>query len=342
MTISIAPHLIKLTAKRNLSRGESSALIEAFMSGEVPAEQMAEALLALKSKGETVEEITGAALAMRRKAEPFPLPAALQQNAIDTCGTGGDNQHTYNISTAAAFVIAGAGVPVVKHGNKAVSSKSGSADVLRTLGVNVDMREQTALRCLEHANICFLMAPRYHAAMKHVAPVRQELKTRTIFNLLGPLTNPAGVKRQVVGVFSKAWVEPIAQVLKELGSIHAWVAHGEDGMDEMTTTTPTFVAELKNGKIRTFTIEPEKLGIPLARPENLRGGDAETNAKALRDVLEGKPSPYADIVILNAAAGLIVGGGAGVLKEGVDIARHSITKGSALKSLENLARISQS
>ncbi len=213
--------------------------------------------------------------------------------------------------------------------------------MLREFGINMDMDEETARRCLKKANICFLMAPRYHAAMKHVAPVRQELKTRTIFNLLGPLANPAGVKRQVIGVFAKEWVEKLAHVLKELDSLHAWVVHGLDGMDEITTTAPTFVAELKNGAIRTFIIDPEIFGIPRAQAQDLKGGDAKINASALQGVLQGKPGSYADIVIVNAAAGLIVGGAAEDLKEGIALARRSIKEGSALESLENMTAISQ-
>jgi anthranilate phosphoribosyltransferase len=261
-------------------------------------------------------------------------------NAIDVVGTGGDASGSYNISTCAAFIVAGAGVPVAKHGNRALSSKSGAADVLTALGVKIELDPEQISRCIAEAGIGFMFAPSHHPAMKHVGPTRVELGTRTIFNLLGPLSNPAGVKRQMVGVFSKQWVEPLAHVLKNLGSERAYVVHGSDGLDEITTSGPTTVAALENGSIRTFEITPEDVGLPRAKPEALRGGDAEANAAALKTVLQNKQSPYHDIAVFNAAAALVVAGAASDLKKGVALAQKSIASGEAEGRLDRLIAVS--
>jgi anthranilate phosphoribosyltransferase len=257
-------------------------------------------------------------------------------------GTGGDASGSFNISTCAAFIVAGAGVPVAKHGNRALSSRSGAADVLGALGVKIELPPEAVARCISDAGIGFMFAPAHHPAMKNVGPTRVELGTRTIFNLLGPLSNPAGVKRQMVGVFSRQWIEPLAHVLKNLGSESAWVVHGSDGLDEITISGPTSVATLEKGKITTFEITPESVGLNRAKPEALRGGDAEHNAKALTDVLKGKRNAFRDVAILNAAAGLVVAGRAKELKDGVAVATKSIDSGEAEGRLERLIAVSNS
>src|SRR3989454_8331934 len=271
-----------------LSREEAARGLDTMMSGEATPSQMGGLLMALRIRGETVDEITGAVTAMRQKMLRVRAPA----DAIDVVGTGGDASGSFNISTCAALIVAGAGVPVAKHGNRALSSRSGAADVLAALGVNIELTPEGVSRCIKQAGIGFMFAPAHHPAMKNVGPTRVELGTRTIFNLLGPLSNPAGVKRQMVGTFSKQWVEPMAQVLKNLGSESIWVVHGSDGLDEITTAGPTSVAALEHGRVRTFEIDPESLGIARVNPEALRGGDAETNAAALKAVLEGRKSAY--------------------------------------------------
>jgi len=258
---------------------------------------------------------------------------------MDVVGTGGDASGTYNVSTGSAFVVAGAGVPVAKHGNKALSSKSGAADVLVALGVNIDADMALVKQAIWEAGIGFLMAPRHHSAMRHVMPARLELGTRTVFNLLGPLSNPAHVTRKFVGVFAKQWVEPFAQVLGRLGCTAAWVVHGSDGLDEMTTTGPSFVAELKNGKITTFEVSPEDVGIARAKPEYLKGGDPATNAASIRALLDGAPGAYRDIVLYNAGAALVVAGKAANLKDGVGLAARSIDSGAAKTALDKLCAI---
>ncbi|MGB9055272.1 MAG: anthranilate phosphoribosyltransferase, partial [Pseudolabrys sp.] len=295
-------------------------------------------LMALRVRGETVEEITGAVTTMRAKMLGVKAPA----DAVDVVGTGGDASGSFNISTCAAFIVAGAGVPVAKHGNRALSSRSGAADVLQALGVKIELNADQVGTCIRDAGIGFMFAPAHHPAMKNVGPTRVELGTRTIFNLLGPLSNPARVKRQMVGTFSKQWVEPMAQVLKNLGSESIWVVHGSDGLDEITTAGLTTVAALENGKIRTFEVGPEDAGLSRAKPEALRGGDAEHNARALLDVLKGKPSPFRDIAILNAAAGLIVAGKAKDLKQGAMLAAKSIEAGEAEGRLDRLIAVSNS
>ena len=292
--------------------------------------------MALRVRGETVDEITGGIITMRDKMLRIKAP----DNAVDVVGTGGDSIGTYNISTASGFVVAGAGVPVAKHGNKAVSSKSGSADVLTALGINLDCDMILVEKALFEAGMCFMLAPRHHGAMRHVGGARVELATRTIFNLLGPMSNPAGVKRQLVGVFSRDWIVPMAEVLRQLGSEHVWVVHGSDGLDEMTTTGPTYVAELKDGEITTFEVTPEDAGLPLADLDDLKGGDAETNALALNALLDGHQNPYRDIVLMNSAATLVTAGVADNLKHGAELAAQSIDSGAARKVLEKLVEIS--
>lgn len=328
--------LAKVATGATLSETEAEAAFGIIMSGNATPSQMGGFLMALRVRGETVEEITGAARTMRAKAVQVEAPAG----TIDTCGTGGDAAGTYNISTAVAFVVAGCGVPVAKHGNRAISSKSGAADVLSALGVNLDADFALVRQALWEANIGFLMAPRHHTAMRNVAPTRVELGTRTIFNLMGPLSNPAGAKRQLLGVFDARWVEPIARVLHRLGSEAAWVVHGSDGLDEITTTGPTDVAALKDGTVTAFQITPEDAGLPRSSLADLRGGDAETNAEALRAVLAGATGAYRDIVLLNAAAALIVAGRATDLRTGVSLAADSIATGAARTALDRLAAIS--
>ncbi len=255
-------------------------------------------------------------------------------------GTGGDGSGSVNVSTCASFIVAGAGVPVAKHGNRALSSKSGAADCLAALGIKIDLSPEQVGRCVNEAGIGFMFAPSHHPAMKNVGPTRVELATRTIFNLLGPLSNPAGVRRQMVGVFSRQWVQPLAQVLKNLGSESVWVVHGSDGLDEITLTGPTFVAALENGNIRTFEVTPEDAGLPRAGGDALKGGDAEANAAALRDVLEGRPGAFRDVALLNAAAALIVAGKAKTLKDGVALGTKSLDGGGAMNKLKQLIAVS--
>jgi anthranilate phosphoribosyltransferase len=306
-----------------------------MMGGNATPSQMGAFLMALRVRGETVEEITGGALAMRARAEAVKAPAG----AIDTCGTGGDAKGTWNVSTAAALVLAAHEIPVAKHGNRALSSKTGTADVFGALGVNIDCHFSLIEKALNEANIGFLMAPRHHGAMRHVGPTRVELGTRTIFNLLGPLSNPAGAKLQLMGVFARQWVEPLAQVQKGLGAEKVWVVHGSDGMDELTTTGPSFVAELADGEVTTFEVSPTDAGLDIARPEDLLGGAPEENARALRAVLEGEKGAFRDIVVLNTAAGLIVAERAANLAEGAEMAQAALDDGRALRTLEKLAAI---
>ena len=277
----------------SLSESEAASAFGIIMSGEATDVQIGAFLLALRVRGETVEEITGAARTMRAKATGVQAP----EGAIDIVGTGGDAKGTYNISTCTALVPAGAGALVAKHGNPAVSSKSGASDVLDALGVKLGIAPELVTQCVNEANVGFMFAPAHHSAMKHVMPARAQLATRTIFNLLGPLTNPAGVKSQLMGVYAKDWVEPLANVLKQLGSDHVWVVHGSDGMDELTTTGISYVCELKNGVVTSFTISPSDAGLAEASPQDLIGGDAAHNAKAIRDVLDGNAGPFRDVVI---------------------------------------------
>jgi anthranilate phosphoribosyltransferase len=326
----------KVATGATLTREEAAGAFDRMMSGEATPSQMGGLLMGLRMRGETVDEITGAVTTMRAKMLKVTAPAG----AIDVVGTGGDASGSYNISTCAAFIVAGAGIPVAKHGNRALSSRSGAADVLGALGVKIDLGPEQISRCIDEAGIGFMFAPAHHPAMKHVGPTRIELGTRTIFNLLGPLSNPAGVKRQMVGVFSRQWVEPLANVLKNLGSERAYVVHGSDGLDEITTSGPTSVAALENGKVTTFEIKPEELGFAKAKPEELRGGDAEANASAVMDVLRGKKGPFRDVAILNAAAAIVVAGKAKTLKEGVAVAAKSVDSADAEGRLDRLIAVS--
>jgi anthranilate phosphoribosyltransferase len=294
--------------------------------------QMAAFLMALRVRGETIPEITGASRLMRARMLPVEAPP----DAVDIVGTGGDGHNTFNVSTCAAIVAAGAGVPIAKHGNRAVSSLSGASDVLAALGVKIDLQPVAITRSIAKSGVGFMWAPIHHPAMKAWAPARAELGVRTILNLLGPLANPAGVKRQVVGVFNAAWTEPIAEALSNLGSVHAWVVHGSDGLDEITTTGPTRVTELKDGKVHTFEVRPSDAGLPPATLEDLKGGDATVNAAAIRELLGGEQGAFRDIVVLNAGAALLVGGKAATLREGAERAARAIDDGSAGRALDQL------
>ena len=324
----------KLAAGQRLSEDESAQAFDRMMSGDATPAQMGSFLMALRLRGETVEEITGAARTMRAKAAHITAPPG----AIDTVGTGGDGVGTFNISTAAALVVAGCGVPVAKHGNRAFSSKSGAADILAALGVNIDAEAATVERAITEAGIGFLMAPRYHSATRHVGPTRAELGTRTIFNLLGPLSNPADARRQLVGVYAPNWVRPVAEVLGKLGSERAWVVHG-DGLDELTTTGTTLVSELKDGKVSDFEVTPEDAGLPRAKLDDIKGGDPAANAAHMTQLLEGRRGPLRDIVLLNSAAALIVAGRARDLRQGVNQAADAIDEGKARGVLEKLVAI---
>ena len=335
MSDDLKPLLAKVADGASLTVDEAETAFTIIMSGQATEAQIGAFLMALRVRGETVDEITGAVRTMRAKALAVKAP----EGAIDVVGTGGDGSGTYNISTAAAIVVAGSGVPVAKHGNKALSSKSGAADVLTALGVNIDADLSLIERAIAEAGIGFLMAPRHHSAMKYVGPARVEMGTRTIFNLLGPLSNPAGVTRQFTGVFARDWIEPMANVLNNLGCEGAWIVHGSDGLDEMTTTGPSFVAELKAGKVSTFEVSPEDAGLGVASPEDLKGGDGAHNAKALTAVMDGEPGPYRDVTLYNAAAALIVAGKAKDLKQGVEIAAAAIDRGQAKAALDKMVAI---
>ncbi|ODT88020.1 anthranilate phosphoribosyltransferase [Phenylobacterium sp. SCN 70-31] len=334
MSATFKPLLSRLADGGTLSEDDAGEFFAACLRGEPTPAQVGAALTAMRMRGETLGEITACARAMRRAAvhiePPFPT--------IDVCGTGGDGQHTLNISTAVGFVAAGGGLKVAKHGNRALSSRSGAADVLSELGVAIDAGPERQLRALDEAGICFLFAPAHHGAMRHVSPIRAELGYRTIFNLLGPLTNPAGAQRQVVGVFAERWVAPLAQVLGALGSERAWVVHG-GGLDEMTTTGETSVAEYREGQVRLFTVTPEAVGLERASLSDLTGGSPAENAQALRRVLSGEPGAYRDIVLLNAAAAFLVGEKVETLREGVEFAGRVIDDGRAQAALDRLVAI---
>lgn len=330
------PILAKVASGMSLTREEAELAFDNLLSGDVTPAQMGGFLMALRVRGETVDEIAGAASAMRGKMLRVKAPA----DAIDIVGTGGDGSGSYNVSTLASILTAACGVPVAKHGNRALSSKSGASDVLTALGVTVGQGPEQIEACLSEANIGFMMAPNHHAATRHVAPVRVEFGTRTIFNILGPLSNPASVNRQLVGVFSRDLLEPVAQTLGQLGSEVVWVVHGSDGLDEMTTTGTTYVAALKDGKVESFEVTPEDAGLSRAKPEDLKGGDPETNANALRAVLDGEQTAYRDIAVLNAAAALVVAGKAGDLKDGARMAGVAIADGKAKQTLATLVACS--
>jgi anthranilate phosphoribosyltransferase len=330
------PLIAKVAAGAPLSAAEAEGAFERILSGESTPAQTAGFLMALRVRGETVDEITGAVRAMRAKM----LKVATDPAAIDIVGTGGDNVGTWNVSTLAALIAAACGVKVAKHGNRAASSKSGAADVLTSLGVKVGLPPEHVARCIADVGVGFMMAPTHHASMRHVGPVRTELGTRTIFNLLGPLSNPAGVRRQVVGVFSPAWLEPIAETLKSLGSTHVWVVHGDDGLDELTTTGPTHVVELKDGNLRRFTVTPADAGLAVSDMEALKGGDPRTNAAALQAVVAGGKNAYRDIAVLNAAAGLVVAGRAADLNSAARMAEAALDGGRVTATLDALIAVS--
>jgi anthranilate phosphoribosyltransferase len=334
----LKPLIARIADGKSLSRDEAHAAFTILMSGEATPSQIGALLMGLRIRGETVDEISGAVSAMRDKMLKVSAPT----DAIDIVGTGGDSSGSYNISTCAAFVAAAAGLKVAKHGNRALSSKSGSADVLIALGVKLDTPPEKISSCITEAGLGFMFAPQHHSSMKHVGPTRVELGTRTIFNLLGPLSNPAGVKRQVTGVYSKAWVEPLAHVLKSLGSEACWICHGEGGMDEIVPTGTTWISELKNGDIRSFELTPEQAGLQRSNPSELKGGDAAENAEALRSVLSGKPSAFSDAAVLTAAAALVVAGKSKTIKDGVTVARDAIASGRAAKTLTTLVEVSNS
>ncbi len=319
-----------------LSRAEAREAFSIMMSGEATPAQIGGLLMALRVRGETVDEITGAVEIMREKMLRVQAPA----DAIDIVGTGGDASGSYNISTCAAFVAAGAGLKVAKHGNRALSSKSGAADVLVALGVKIDLTPERITQCIAAAGLGFMFAPAHHASMKHVGPSRVELGTRTIFNLLGPLSNPAGVARQVTGVFSRAWVGPLAQVLKNLGSEACWICHGEGGFDEIVSTGITWIAELKNGAIAEFELAPEEVGLKRAAASDLKGDEAAHNAAALRDVLKGGRTAFRDAAVMTAGAALLVAGKAKTIKDGVRLAQTAIDEGAAQKALDTLVKVS--
>jgi anthranilate phosphoribosyltransferase len=323
----------RLIAGEDLSRGEVEELFGRLMDGELSEPIKAGLLVALRAKGETAAEIAGAAAAMRRRVVPIPHAVP---GVIDTCGTGGDGRGTFNISTAAALVAAAAGAPVAKHGNRSVSSRSGSADVLERLGVPIESEPAAAGRALAEIGIAFLFAPRLHPAMREAMPVRRALGVRTLFNVLGPLTNPAGARRQLLGVFDDGLVETLAHVLAELGSERAMVVHGSDGLDEITTTGPTRVAELRDGAVTVYELEPRELGVERAAPEALAGGGPEHNAELMRRVLAGEPGPLSDITALNAAAALYVAGLASDLAAGLALARATISSGAVRAKLEQM------
>ena len=330
------PHFEKAASGAALSEEEAREAFLCIMQGGVSEIQLAAFLVALKARGETADEIAGAVRAMKSLMVAVEAP----EGAVDIVGTGGDAKGTFNISTATAFVLAGAGVPVAKHGNRAVSSKSGAADVLEKLGVNINVAPERLAACFERAGLAFLWAPAHHPAMRHAAAVRQGLKLRTIFNLLGPLLNPAGTKRQLIGAYSEQWLLPIAEVMNRSGAEHVWAVHGADGMDELSTTGLSYVVELKNGEVTSFKVHPSDAGLPLAKPADLIGGSPEDSAVALRALLQGKRGAFRDIVLLNAAAAFIVAGRTEGLKEGVALAEASIEEGRANDALDALIEAS--
>jgi anthranilate phosphoribosyltransferase len=328
--------LAKVGNGEPLGIDEAERAFDIMTNGDATPAQMGAFLMGLKVRGETAEELAGGARVLRAKVQRVKAPAG----AIDIVGTGGDHHGTYNVSSCSALVVAGAGVPVAKHGNRAFTSKSGAADVLAALGINLDLPIETLEKALVEAKVCFLMAPRHHSAMRNVAGPRVELApSRTIFNLLGPMSNPAMVKRQLVGVFDRRWLKPVAQALGQLGLERALVVHGQDGMDELTTTTKSWAASLDNGQVREIEIAPEDVGVKRATLQELKGGDPDHNAAAIRFVLSGRRDAFRDIVVLNSAAALMVAGAARDLKEGAAKATESIDSGKALKALETLVRI---
>jgi anthranilate phosphoribosyltransferase len=350
MTSPIITEAVRaLVERRDLSRIEAAAAMEAIMSGAATNAQIAAFLTALRMKGETVEELIGFAQVMRQKAVRVRtrgdglagLTGTDREMLIDTCGTGGDAAGTFNVSTATAFVVAGAGLKVAKHGNRSVSSMCGSADVVETLGVNLELTPEKVARCLDEVGIGFLYAPLLHTAMKHVMAARREMGVRTVFNMLGPLTNPAGANAQIIGVYAASLTEPLARVLAELGTLRAFVVHGADNLDEISNTGESRVSEVREGVVRTFTVRPEDFGVPRANIADLLGGDREQNAGLIRQILAGEAGPRRDIVLMNAAAALTAGGKARDLRDGVTVAGRSIDSGAARAKLEALVRLSQ-
>lgn len=334
---NFSPLLKRVGGGLPLDAGESARAFDAIMSGEIPQMRIAAFLTALAVRKPTVDEIVGAARSMRAKMLTIKAP----EGAIDLCGTGGDGHGTLNVSTAVSFVVAGSGVPVAKHGNRNMSSKTGAADVLEALGVKIDVTPDIAERCLAEAKLCFLFAQTYHPAMKNVGPVRQALGFRTIFNLLGPLSNPAGVTRQLMGVFSEEWIDPVAEALRRLGSEKAWIVHGGDGLDELTTTTHTDVAALENGAVEHHEVRPQDAGLATATLAQLKGGTAQENADAITRLLGGEQGAFRDIVLLNASAALIIAGKAKNLRDGAALAGETIDSGNAKATLANLAACSR-
>jgi anthranilate phosphoribosyltransferase len=345
----LAEALRALVDRRDLSRIEAAAAMEAIMSGAATNAQIAAFLTALRMKGETIEELVGFAQVMRQKVvrirtradEVAALTGTDRDMLIDTCGTGGDASGTFNISTATAFVVAGAGLKVAKHGNRSASTLCGSADVVETLGVSLELTPAQIARCVNEIGIGFMYAPLLHTAMKHVMPARREIAIRTVFNLLGPLTNPAGANAQVIGVAAAALTEPLARVLAELGTHRAFVVHGADGLDEISNTGESRLSEVREGIVRTYTVQPEDFALPRASIKQLQGGDREQNAQIIRLLLEGEPGPRRDIVLMNAAAALVAGGRARDLKDGVTLAAHAIDSGAARGKLEALVTLSR-
>ena len=327
--------IAKLAEKKDLSEGETEGVMEEIMSGQATPAQIAAFLVALRIKGETVEEITGAARVMRNKATRINVQ---DSNVVDTCGTGGDRSHTFNISTASAFVVAGAGITVAKHGNRSVSSLCGSADVLKALGVTIDIPPERVERCVNEIGIGFLFAPMHHPAMRHAIGPRQEIGIRTLFNILGPLTNPAGAACQVVGVYASHLTETLSRVLLNLGASHCFVVHGSDGLDEITITGETMISEVHRAKVKTYKIRPGDFGIKTGTIEDIQGGSAEDNARIVLKILEGERGPRRDIVLLNAAAGIMAGGRASDFPAAIKAAEESIDSGKALAKLEALKR----
>jgi anthranilate phosphoribosyltransferase len=337
--MSIQHAISKISKRQDLTLEEAEAAMDEIMMGAATPAQIGGYLMALRLKGETVDEITGSARSMRRAANHPPLRT---HGVIDTCGTGGDGVGTFNISTTVAFVVAGAGLPVAKHGNRSVSSKSGSADVLGALGVNLNLTPEQVGECIDQVGIGFLFAPAFHPAMKHAIGPRRELGVRTIFNILGPLTNPAGARRQLMGVYAPELTEPLANVLCLLGGEAAFVVHGDGGLDELTTTGPNRVSELRDGTVRTYTLDPQSLGFKPCQPEDLLGGDPQQNAAITRGLLDGSlDSAKRDVVLLNAGAGIVAGGLAADLPTGIKLAAQSIDSGAALDKLNALVEYSQ-
>ena len=350
MTSPIITEAVRaLVDRRDLTRLEAAAAMEAIMSGAATNAQIAAFLTALRMKGETVEELVGLALVMRQKAvkvrthdgEVVGATGTDREMLIDTCGTGGDASGTFNVSTATAFVVAGAGVKVAKHGNRSVSSLCGSADVVETLGIHLELTPPQVARCIDQVGIGFLYAPLLHTAMKHVMAARREMGIRTVFNMLGPLTNPAGANAQVIGVYAASLTEPLARVLAELGTFRAFVVHGADGLDEISNTGESHISEVHEGVVRSSRVRPEDFGIPRAAIRDLQGGDREENARIIRDILQGEGGARRDVVLMNAAAALVVGGKAKDLKDGVGLAAASIDSGAAARKLGQLVELSR-